>query len=108
MVYLVGAGAGNVGLLTVKAKEILEVADVVIYDRLADEKFLNYAPSAKKIYVGKSAGQHTLTQDEINKLLVDEGTKIKSSCGLRAAILSFSDAAAKRHCTCAKIIWTLK
>ena len=44
MVYLIGAGAGDVGLLTVKAKEILEVADVVIYDRLADEKILNYAP----------------------------------------------------------------
>ncbi|MBQ7630355.1 MAG: uroporphyrinogen-III C-methyltransferase, partial [Selenomonadaceae bacterium] len=77
MVYLIGAGAGDVGLLTIKAREILEVADVVIYDRLADEKILNYAPSAKKIYVGKSAGQHTLTQDKINELLVDEGKKNK-------------------------------
>ena len=77
MVYLIGAGAGDVGLLTIKAREILEVADVVIYDRLADEKILNYAPNAKKIYVGKSAGQHTLTQDEINRLLVEEGHKNK-------------------------------
>ena len=77
MVYLVGAGAGDVGLLTVKAREVLEIADVVIYDRLLDEKILNYAPNAKKIYVGKSAGHHSSTQDEINRLLVDEGRKNK-------------------------------
>lgn len=77
MVYLIGAGAGDVGLLTVKAREILEIADVVIYDRLADEKILSYAPIAKKIYVGKSAGQHTLTQDKINELLVEEGKQKK-------------------------------
>ncbi|MBR5913360.1 MAG: uroporphyrinogen-III C-methyltransferase [Selenomonadaceae bacterium] len=77
IVYLIGAGAGDVGLLTIKAREILEIADVVIYDRLADEKILNYSPNAKKIYVGKSAGQHTLTQDEINKLLVEEGKQNK-------------------------------
>ena len=77
MVYLVGAGAGDVGLLTVKAQKVLEIADVVIYDRLADEKILNYAPNAKKIYVGKAAGNHSSTQDEINRLLVDEGRKNK-------------------------------
>ncbi len=75
MVYLVGAGAGDVGLLTVKARDVLEIAEVVIYDRLADEKILNYAPNAKKIYVGKSAGKHSSTQDEINRLLIDEGKK---------------------------------
>ena len=77
MIYLVGAGAGDAGLLTVKARDILEIADVVIYDRLADEKILNYATHAKKIYVGKAAGQHTLTQEKINQLLVDEGRKNK-------------------------------
>ena len=77
MVYLIGAGAGDAGLLTVKAREILEVADVVIYDRLADEKILNFAPAAKKIYVGKSPGQHTFAQSEINKILVSEGTENK-------------------------------
>ncbi len=75
MVYLIGAGPGDAGLLTVKASEILKAADVVIYDRLADESILNYAPNAKKIYVGKAAGQHTLTQEEINKVLVEEGAK---------------------------------
>ena len=73
MVYLIGAGAGDTGLLTVKAREILEIADVVIYDRLADEKILNCSPNAEKIYVGKSAGHHTLKQDEINKLLAEKG-----------------------------------
>ena len=77
MVYLVGAGAGDVGLLTLKARDVLEIADVVIYDRLADEKILNYAPNAKKIYVGKAAGKHSSTQEEINRLLVDEGKKNK-------------------------------
>ncbi|MBQ9486370.1 MAG: uroporphyrinogen-III C-methyltransferase, partial [Selenomonadaceae bacterium] len=77
MVYLIGAGPGDAGLLTVKACEILKAADVVIYDRLADESILNYAPNAKKIYVGKAAGHHTLTQDEINKVLVEEGGKNK-------------------------------
>ena len=77
MVYLIGAGAGDAGLLTLKAREILQVAEVVIYDRLADEKILNFAPAAKKIYVGKSPGQHTFKQDEINKILVSEGTENK-------------------------------
>lgn len=77
MIYLIGAGPGDAGLLTVKACEILKAADVVIYDRLADESILNYAPNAKKFYVGKAAGQHTLTQDEINKVLVEEGGKNK-------------------------------
>lgn len=76
MVYLVGAGPGDAGLLTTKARELLEIAEVVIYDRLADEKILNYAPNAEKIYVGKTAGRHTLKQDEINKLLVENSKKI--------------------------------
>ena len=77
MVYLIGAGAGDAGLLTIKAREILEKAEVVIYDRLADEKILDYAPLAKKIYVGKSSGEHTFTQEKINKILVEEGKNKK-------------------------------
>lgn len=78
MVYLIGAGAGDAGLLTVKAKEILETAEVVIYDKLANEKILNYAPpDSEKIYVGKAAGYHSLKQREINKLLVEGGAEKK-------------------------------
>ena len=72
MVYLVGAGAGDFGLLTLKARDVLQAADVVIYDRLADDELLNLCAGAKKIYVGKEAGRHTLKQSEINQLLVDE------------------------------------
>ena len=73
MVYLIGAGPGDVGLLTLKAKKILESAEILIYDKLANEKILNFAPkSCEKIFVGKSAGNHTMTQDEINKLLVEK------------------------------------
>lgn len=77
MVYLIGAGAGDVGLLTLKAREVLQAADVVIYDRLADEEILKFCAAAKKIYVGKSSGVHTLKQTEINQLLVDEARQNK-------------------------------
>ena len=77
MVYLVGAGAGDIGLLTLKACEVLKVADVVIYDRLADDAILNLCADAKKIYVGMEAGRHTLKQAEINQLLVDEARQNK-------------------------------
>ncbi|MBQ6759192.1 MAG: hypothetical protein IJP42_08980 [Selenomonadaceae bacterium] len=60
MVYLIGAGPGDVGLLTLRACELLQAADVVIYDRLADDAILNLCAAAKKIYVGKAAGRHTL------------------------------------------------
>ncbi|MBQ4495423.1 MAG: uroporphyrinogen-III C-methyltransferase [Selenomonadaceae bacterium] len=72
MVYLIGAGPGDVGLLTLRACELLQAADVVIYDRLADDAILNLCAAAKKIYVGKAAGRHTLKQEEINQLLVEE------------------------------------
>ena len=72
IVYLVGAGPGDPGLLTVKAKECLEKADAVVYDYLANEELLNYVrPQVEKIYVGKKAGQHTMKQEDINRLLVD-------------------------------------
>jgi len=72
-VYLVGAGPGDPGLLTLKAKACLEKADVVIYDHLANEVFLDHADEkAAFIYVGKKGGDHTLSQDEINKLIVDK------------------------------------
>ncbi len=72
-VYLIGAGPGDPGLLTLKAKECIETADVVVYDYLASAFLLNYARSdAQIIYVGKKGGDHTLSQDKINLLLVDK------------------------------------
>ncbi|MCK9151639.1 uroporphyrinogen-III C-methyltransferase [Methanobacterium alcaliphilum] len=75
VVYLVGAGPGDPELITLKAVKALERAEVVIYDRLANEEILEHAPNAKKIYVGKKAGEHYKTQAEINQILVDEAKK---------------------------------
>jgi uroporphyrinogen III methyltransferase/synthase len=76
IVYLVGAGPGDPGLLTLKAKACLEEADAVIYDYLANEAFLDHADKkAEMIYVGKKGGEHTLSQEEINKLIVDKAQK---------------------------------
>ncbi len=70
-VYLVGAGPGDPGLITVKGIESLKKADVIIYDRLLDERLLDLAaPTAERIYVGKAVGEHTRPQNEINQLLV--------------------------------------
>jgi uroporphyrinogen III methyltransferase/synthase len=71
-VYLVGAGPGDPGLITVKGLAILRSADVVVYDYLANPALLQEAKEgAQKIYVGKSAGTHTLRQQEINQLLIE-------------------------------------
>ncbi len=68
---LVGAGPGDPGLLTLRGKEALSSAEVVVYDYLANPFLLTHAPeSAERVYVGKQAGSHTRTQDEINALLV--------------------------------------
>ena len=75
-VWLVGAGPGDMGLLTLKGKEVLEQADVVLYDKLVGTGILNMIPdSAQKINVGKCAGNHTMPQAEINLLLLSEAQK---------------------------------
>ena len=72
-VYLIGAGPGDPDLITLKAVKALNKANVVIYDRLANEKILEHAPdNAKLIYVGKKAGEHYKSQEEINQIIVDE------------------------------------
>jgi uroporphyrinogen III methyltransferase/synthase len=73
-VSLIGAGPGDPGLLTLRGAEALAAADVVIYDYLANPALLAHArPDAEQIYVGKKAGCHTLSQEEINALLVERG-----------------------------------
>ena len=74
--YLVGAGPGDPGLVTLRGAEVLRRADVVVYDRLSVEALLDLAPpGAKLISVGKAPGQVTMPQDDINALLVDEGRR---------------------------------
>jgi uroporphyrinogen III methyltransferase/synthase len=74
-VYLVGAGPGDPGLITLRGKYLLERADVVVYDYLANKKLLRHVPeSAEFIYVGKKGGGlHAFTQEGINELLVEYG-----------------------------------
>lgn len=70
-VYLVGAGPGDPGLLTLKARDLLVAADCVIYDYLVNPEILQHAPArAELIYVGKHGPGHSWTQDEINHLLL--------------------------------------
>jgi uroporphyrinogen III methyltransferase/synthase len=70
-VYLLGAGPGDPGLLTLRARDILSRADVVVYDHLANKAFLDFCrPDAEILYVGKKGGDHTLPQEQINDLLV--------------------------------------
>jgi uroporphyrin-III C-methyltransferase len=73
-VYLVGAGPGDPGLITVKGADVLRRADVVIYDRLSVASLLELAPAnAERISVGKARGQASTPQDRINALLVEHG-----------------------------------
>jgi uroporphyrinogen III methyltransferase/synthase len=77
-VYLVGAGPGDPGLITVKGLDCVRQADVIIYDRLVDESILREAHSkAEKIYVGKAASHHTLEQETINRLLIQKAREGK-------------------------------
>jgi uroporphyrin-III C-methyltransferase len=72
IVTLVGAGPGDPDLLTIKGAKALAEANVVLYDALANEEILSYAPKkAIKIFVGKRKGCHEYTQDQINQLIVD-------------------------------------
>src|SRR6266550_6207542 len=86
VVYLVGAGPGDPGLLTVRGMRLLERADVVVYDYLANPRLLSYCPQADCIYVGKKAAQHSMTQDQINALLVE-----KAKAGKRIVRLKGGD-----------------
>lgn len=83
-VYLVGAGPGDPGLITVRGRQCIENADVIIYDYLASPALLNHAPNhAEIIYVGKKGGDHTLPQDRINELIVEKAKKGATVCRLK-------------------------
>jgi uroporphyrinogen III methyltransferase / synthase len=75
-VYLVGAGPGDARLLTLRAAELIESADLVVLDALVSKDIAARIPKETQVvYVGKRSSAHTLPQDKINQLLVDEATK---------------------------------
>jgi uroporphyrinogen III methyltransferase / synthase len=77
-VFLVGAGPGDIGLITVKGLEAIKNADVILYDRLANPKLLDFAPPhCEFIYGGKLPFKHTLRQEKINSLLVEKAKEGK-------------------------------
>ena len=72
-VWLVGAGPGDVGLMTLKGREVLSQADVVVYDALVSGGVLGLIPEgAKLVFAGKRSGNHFLRQEETNKVLLEE------------------------------------
>ncbi len=83
-VYLIGAGPGDPGLITVKGLECVKKADVIIYDYLANERLLEHRrPDAELIYVGKQGGRHTLPQPEINTLIIKKAGEGKTVARLK-------------------------
>src|SRR5438132_6030392 len=81
---LAGAGPGDLGLVTLRAKEAIERADVVVYDYLCNPEILKWAPAdAEIVYAGKKAGRHTLTQAEISELIVQRARAGKNVVRLK-------------------------
>lgn len=71
-ITLVGAGPGDVDLITLKAIKALQTADIVLYDALVNQELLEYAPKhATRVFVGKRSGEHSYSQDAVNKLMID-------------------------------------
>jgi uroporphyrinogen III methyltransferase/synthase len=84
MVYLIGAGPGDEGLITVRGAQLLAESDVIVYDALANVRLLDRCRAdAERIYVGKKASAHSLTQEQINALLVEKALAGKSVARLK-------------------------
>lgn len=83
---VVGAGPGDVDLITLKGVKALQCADVVLYDALVSPELLEYAPTAEKIFVGKRKGCYSYQQEQINDLIVERATQ-----GLRVVRLKGGD-----------------
>jgi len=78
-VYLVGSGPGDPELLTLKARRLIDEADVVVYDQLPGEQILSSIPEGtEKIDAGKYAGSHTLKQEQINQVLVRDSIEVEA------------------------------
>lgn len=83
-VFLIGSGPGDPELLTLKARRLLDTAEVVVYDQLPGKAIINSIPgNTEKIDAGKYAGDHTLTQDEINEVIVQKAKEGKNVVRLK-------------------------
>ena len=83
-VYIVGAGPGDPGLITVKATKCLAEADVILYDRLVNRELLLYGkPKAEYIYCGKAPGKHYVSQEDIHQLLISKSIEGKTIVRLK-------------------------
>ncbi|MGJ7912391.1 uroporphyrinogen-III C-methyltransferase [Neobacillus sp. LXY-1] len=83
-VFLVGAGPGDIGLITVKGMEAIKQAEVILYDRLANPKLLEFAPAGcELIYSGKLPDRHIMRQENINQLLVEKALEGKNVVRLK-------------------------
>jgi uroporphyrinogen III methyltransferase/synthase len=83
-VHLVGAGPGDPGLITVRGRELVERCDAIVYDRLADPRLVALAPAgAERHYAGKRPGEHAMTQERINALLVELGGRLATVVRLK-------------------------
>ncbi len=83
-VYIVGAGPGDIGLLTIKGMKCLRKSEVVVYDFHLNAQILNYIDhNAEFIYAGKRGGHHAMTQDEINQVLIEKAKQGKIVCRLK-------------------------
>lgn len=84
MVYLVGAGPGDEGLITCKGMELIKNCDAIIYDNLGTFQLMEYVSnSCEKIYVGKRLGQHSKKQEEINEIIIDAAKRHKTVVRLK-------------------------
>ena len=90
-VWLVGAGPGDPGLLTIKGRDVLQNADVVVYDALISPEILGMIPGhTRRIFAGKRSGNHFLPQEETNRILLEEAL-----AGNKVVRLKGGDAAEK-------------
>lgn len=85
---LIGAGPGDIELITVKGVRVLKEADVILYDALANESLLDYNPTADKIYVGKRLGRHAKKQFEINQIIIQLAQEGKNVVRLKGGDVS--------------------
>ncbi|MDQ0339990.1 uroporphyrin-III C-methyltransferase/uroporphyrinogen III methyltransferase/synthase [Caldalkalibacillus uzonensis] len=102
-VYLVGAGPGDPELITVKGAKLLQLADVIVYDRLVNMELLRYAkPGTELIFCGKSPERHTMPQEEINRVLVFHAQQGKTVVRLKGGDPSIFGRVGEEAAYCAK------